>query len=543
MHMMCRLVFAVLAGWASATAQEIGRLKVGVPVERAMTAGEVHRYAVEAPTGALVRGVVWQVGIPVTVKGLFPDGSKIRMFNGPSTGDRSFRFVVESPGPYTLELTGIPGSASAGSYTLTLEQVQLIADRLSIKVPEHDFSPRVQALEKAFLAGGPSVLDTFWNQVKREGTPLVEPLPEDPGHLLVTFLWRATFDTRTVLVLWNPYATEHPEDFAMSRLGNTDVWYKTIRFPKGSRFVYQLSPNDTLTRSPNAQRYATAQADPLNLRRRPNDSAITKYEVASIAELPGAPPQPWSERKPAVPSGEVHKHRMSSSILGNERGIAVYTPFGFQKQGDRYPLLLLFDADSYQRDVPAPVILDNLIAEKRVPPMVAVLVNYPSGAREAELFGNPAFGEFVIKELVPWMVREYNVSTVRRHNVIGGLSAGGFAAAYIALHHPEYFGNVFSQSGSFWWAPNLEKGGERNMLAREYASQPRRDLRFFLEAGLFENDISGAGGQILEHNRHLRDVLNAKGYELHYQEFPGGHDYLQWRGSLADALLALIGTP
>jgi enterochelin esterase family protein len=61
-----------------------------------------------------------------------------------------------------------------------------------------------------------------------------------------------------------------------------------------------------------------------------------------------------------------------------------------------------------------------------------------------------------------------------------------------------------------------------------------------LEAGTFENDITGSGGQILEASRHLRDVLRAKGYEVHYQEFAGGHDYLSWRGSLAEGLLSLI---
>ena len=45
----------------------------------------------------------------------------------------------------------------------------------------------------------------------------------------------------------------------------------------------------------------------------------------------------------------------------------------------------------------------------------------------------------------------------------------------------------------------------------------------------------------LESNRHMRDVLLAKGYEVHYREFIGGHDYLSWRGLLADGLIALIG--
>lgn len=58
---------------------------------------------------------------------------------------------------------------------------------------------------------------------------------------------------------------------------------------------------------------------------------------------------------------------------------------------------------------------------------------------------------------------------------------------------------------------------------------------------MFEMDRSGNGDGILESSRQMRDVLLAKGYEVHYQQFAGGHDYLSWRGTLADGLLALIG--
>jgi enterochelin esterase-like enzyme len=166
-------------------------------------------------------------------------------------------------------------------------------------------------------------------------------------------------------------------------------------------------------------------------------------------------------------------------------------------------------------------------------------VNYPTqNARDRELLGNQDFADAVRMELIPWVRKQYHVSTDPAQNVIGGLSAGGLAAAYIGLRHSDTFGKVLVQSGAFWWAPTRDQ--EPNWLARQYLSSPRKRLKFFMEAGLFENDIRGGGGQILEMSRHLRDVLLAKGYGVTYQEFPGGHDYLSWRESLADGLIALL---
>jgi enterochelin esterase-like enzyme len=42
-------------------------------------------------------------------------------------------------------------------------------------------------------------------------------------------------------------------------------------------------------------------------------------------------------------------------------------------------------------------------------------------------------------------------------------------------------------------------------------------------------------------NRRLRDALKAKGYEVAYTEFDGAHEYINWQGTLADGLIALLG--
>jgi len=70
-----------------------------------------------------------------------------------------------------------------------------------------------------------------------------------------------------------------------------------------------------------------------------------------------------------------------------------------------------------------------------------------------------------------------------------------------------------------------------------YRESPRLPVKFYMEVGRFDSS-----GGILGNNRELRDVLLLKGYSVNYYEFDGGHDYLWWRGSLADGIIALLGS-
>ena len=108
---------------------------------------------------------------------------------------------------------------------------------------------------------------------------------------------------------------------------------------------------------------------------------------------------------------------------------------------------------------------------------------------------------------------------------------------------------MLCQSGDFSWAPDhihvmgrlADATTETGWLAKEFIKSAKLPIRFHLDAGTFEVDQVGTGGNALETSRHMRDVLLAKGYEVYYQQFVGGHDYLSWRGTLADGLIELIG--
>jgi enterochelin esterase family protein len=203
--------------------------------------------------------------------------------------------------------------------------------------------------------------------------------------------------------------------------------------------------------------------------------------------------------------------------------------------------MVLLDGWAYSQLVPTPVMLDNLIAAKQLPPLVIVFVNTLEGetTRFRELSCSAFFRDFVSAELVPWVRQRYQISADPSRAVVVGSSHGGLAAAYLGLELPMVFGNVLSQSGSFPWRP--DDATEDEWLSRQYALSDRAALRFYLDVGLLETWPSPQGGpNWLIANRHMRTVLQAKGYDVTYAEFNGGHDYACWRGTLVDGLVALL---
>jgi enterochelin esterase-like enzyme len=406
-----------------------------------------------------------------------------------------------------------------------------------------DICPGLGSLREELKAGEPAALERFWARVARVGTPLVEPAGGDGSEVFVTFLWRGGDETLNVLVVDSIADLDSEDGIAearLSRLPGTDVWCRSRRMRADARFAYSLSVNDSLrplakaTPREEDARWASLRSDPLNPRRTPDSQD-------SLAELPAAPKQPWIEPRPGVPAGRVEEHRFRSDRLGNERIVRVYTPPGYDPKGKPYGLLVLLDGRTYSSDVPTPTILDNLFAAGRIPPQVAVFVANPSAeARGLEMACHPPFAEFLARELVPWVRRGYRVTDDPARMVIAGSSLGGLAAAFAASKHPEVFGNVLSLSGSFYWKPPGE--AEDEWLARQLATGPKLPLRFYLEVGLMEVRQRLGGPSLLDSNRHLRTVLQAKGYAVEYREFNGGHSILNWRGSLADGLLALLGT-
>jgi enterochelin esterase-like enzyme len=474
-----------------------------------------------------------------------PDGSVLRAWMVGATPSR-VAFVAQADGLHRLEFARAGGAGEAATRggsvgQVTIDSVTSLDTRLQPRAL--DQSPMMKDLRRRIAAGRWNA-ETFWADVAKKGTPIVEQ-GEDRRYQIVTFLWRARKETRNVSVIGTFMKAALAEP--MHHLAGSDVWYRTFRIPAGARFSYFLSPNAPLIfDGPEAaQQFATLQADPLNPHRWMCAADADIYQCQSRAELSGAAPQPWVAERATVAKGTLTQREISSRLLGNTRPVTVYVSSGAACDRERCVLLVVFDGPQYLSLVPTPIILDNLRAEGKIPSVVAIFVSNVNRSRE--LAGNDAFASFVATELIPWGQTHYHSGKAAADVVVAGSSFGGLAAALVALRHPSVVGNVLSQSGNFAWAPNravgpdLDATSEGGWLINEYVNAPKQPVRFYLDAGVFEADRFVTAGAILESTRHLRDVLRAKGYAVTFAQFTGGHDYLSWRGTFADGLIALIG--
>jgi enterochelin esterase family protein len=550
------IAFFVVAVWSRATLAGEPELKLGKILEGSLSPGQAQSFVVSLAEGDFAQLGVNPRGQTLIVKTYDPSG---KPFRGADLGpeEDKLNLVAEAPGSYRVEVAAADKRATV-TYTIALEKVVTLEARLAPPKPVVE-SQRIGALRAGVERGDRESVNAFWEEVKKAGAPLIEPIAGDRENMAVTFLWKGKPDTHNVMVLWTPYAGVVPDEYLMARLGETNVWYKTIKVDRKMRLAYTLAPNaarlrpfslgidnDAITTIA-----AAARPDPLNPKRwreDPQSVDAPEYRGNSVLEMPGAPPQPWSTYRPGVPTGRVERHPFKSAALNNEREIAVYLPPRYSPHAEPYPLLVVFDEDAYLSLVPTPTILDNLISAGRIPPVVALLIGNAPGARDRELLCNPEFTRALVTELLPWAHSLYNFTNNPRHTVVAGSSRGGLASACAGLWHPETFGNVLAQSGSFHLTPAsgsdaTDTGSEPNWVARQFISSPKKPLRFYLDAGSAEFNATGGADSILFYTRTLRDVLRAKGYEVHFQEFAGGHDYLSWRGTLADGLMALMGSP
>jgi enterochelin esterase-like enzyme len=150
------------------------------------------------------------------------------------------------------------------------------------------------------------------------------------------------------------------------------------------------------------------------------------------------------------------------------------------------------------------------------------------GARMAEYGSSDATLAFIHELVLPAARQHLDLIDITiRPGAFGvmGASMGGLMALVTALRLPHIFGQVLSQSGAFHLGPHPSMA----VALAEHGPVP--PLRIWLDVGRYE--------ELLESNRRMDALLQARGYDVTYREFNAGHNYRAWRDDLWRGLEAL----
>ena len=178
--------------------------------------------------------------------------------------------------------------------------------------------------------------------------------------------------------------------------------------------------------------------------------------------------------------------------------------------------------------------MDNLIAKNRIRPVALALVTHGGDARAIEYLCSEATLGFLYDRVLSLATQELNLIDLQ--GKLGGFgimgaSMGGLMALYTSLRMPDIFGHSLSQSGVF----SFEDHDFIVMDMVRYLPVP--PVKIWMDVGKFE--------YLLASNRVMHQLMVDRGYQIHYREYQGEHNYTSWRNDLWRGLefLFLQNTP
>jgi enterochelin esterase-like enzyme len=269
-----------------------------------------------------------------------------------------------------------------------------------------------------------------------------------------------------------------------------------------------------------------AAADPVN-----PVIKVRQRTSASLVEVPAPQPTAWELHD--VPHGTVVTEWRKSEVLQRTERIILYLPPGYEKSSTRYPVLYLVHGSG---DVPeswvaaghANYILDNLIAEGKAKPMIIVM---PAGhavpfsaPRNGPVNNNDLFEQYLVKEVIPVVEKNYRTAPGARNRVMAGLSMGGGHTIYTGFSHPELFGAL----GIF--SPGLPRDFDtkfQTVLANPKALNASVKM-IWIACG--DNDTTVQYPRI----KAWAESLKQHGIPESFHTYPGAHTWPVWRMSLTD---------
>lgn len=251
-----------------------------------------------------------------------------------------------------------------------------------------------------------------------------------------------------------------------------------------------------------------------------------------------------------VPHGNVTAVWYPSPTLGAQRKMFVYTPPGYEQSKQKYPVMYLLhggggDEEGWINRGRANYMLDNLIASKQAVPMIIVITNgnpetvaaplerpLTMNSPETPGIGGMAsmrFEQSLVKDVVPFIEKNYRVIADADQRAITGFSMGGYQTQNITNNNPTMFKYIGVMSmglfSSFRNRPNTDydKSKHVDQLKALVAAKPK-----YYWIGIGKNDF------LYETVTNLRTLYDEVGLKYTYRETEGSHTWKEWRLYLSE---------
>lgn len=306
-----------------------------------------------------------------------------------------------------------------------------------------------------------------------------------------------------------------PSTDTMISLPGTNLFYLPKSVPAAARFEYKLLVDSAWI------------LDPLN-----PQQAIGGFGANSEIWMPRYRPPEEIAHREGIAHGTIDTLFVTGTQIGRTHPLFVYLPAGYRRTDRAFPVIVVTDGGEYLTLALMHTVLDNLIADGRIEPVVGVFVDPRTDVNDSrtsmrmqDYAMSDSFVAFLTDDVLPLVRRKYRLAPDPRSTAVLGASLGGLIATYAALRRPDVFGLCGAQSPSYWWNDDA--------IIRLTAGLPTRDILLAITAGTIRDAQEGS--------RRMKAVLEEKRYRFTYEEHPEGHNWGNWRAHLAGILTTFWG--
>jgi len=276
--------------------------------------------------------------------------------------------------------------------------------------------------------------------------------------------------------------------------------------------------------------------------------AVCAQDVSPELSLPEMPDPQYgadSKEQAGVAKGEVIKLTFADSKVfpGTKRAIHLYLPAHHDPKKET-AVMVFQDGHAYvnpKGDFRITTVFDNLIDSKEIPPVIGIFIDpgHKGDSKPAAPWKNnnrsyeydtlsADYATFLIDEILPFVGKDYQLTTDPEMRAICGTSSGGICAWTVAWERPDKFRKVVSSIGSF---TNIRGGDAYPGMIRKTEKKP---IRGFFEEGI--DDLDNSHGNWPLGNMAMEAALKFKGYDYKYVWGHHGHGGKKMGTLFPDAL-------